>query len=154
MSVTQAMRVAAKEKIPHEVREYDHKVKGAEYAAKALDWPLGAMVKTLVVSLSDKTFVLCLMPGDLELSLKKLAREAGVKTAEMASTEEAEKLTGYLVGGISPFGVKKRMQVWMHSSILDLPRIGINAGRRGAMMFLNPEDAKRVLGAKAADLSA
>lgn len=153
MSVTQAMRFLSQKKIPHEIREYEHKVKGAEYAAEALNWPLSAMVKTLVVSQDDGKFVLCLMSGDLELSLKKLARAAGVKGARMATTEEAERLTGYLVGGISPFGVKKPMAVWMHSSIPELPRIGINAGRRGAMAFLDPKDAREALSARVMDLS-
>lgn len=153
MSVTQAMRFLAQKKIPHEVREYEHKVKGAEFAAEALDWPLSAMVKTLVVSVGDGKFVLCLMPGDLELSLKKLARAAGVKAARMATVEEAEKLTGYLVGGISPFGVKKPVKVWMHDSIPPLARIGINAGRRGAMLFMDPKDALTSLNASVEDLS-
>lgn len=153
MSVTQAMRFLSQKKILHEVREYEHKVKGAEFAAETLNWPLSAMIKTLVVALGDGKFVLCLMPGDLELSLKKLARAAGVKVARMATVEEAERLTGYLVGGISPFGVKKQMKAWAHMTIPDLPRIGINAGRRGAMAFLDPKDALAALGATVEDLS-
>lgn len=154
MSVTQAMRFLAQKKISHEVREYEHKEKGAEFAAEALGWPLSAMVKTLVANLSDGGFVLCLMPGDVELSLKKLARAAGVKSARMATVEEAERQTGYLVGGISPFGVKRPMKAWMHASIPALERIGINAGRRGAMFFMNPKDARDALGATVEDLSA
>lgn len=154
MSVTQAMRFLAQAKVPHEVREYDYRVKGAQFAAEAFDWPLDAMVKTLVVKLDPGGFVLCLMPGDVELSLKKLAREAGVKVARMSTVEEAQRQTGYLVGGISPFGVKRPMEVWMHAPVADLEAIGINAGRRGAMLFMDPRDVASALGAKLADLSA
>ncbi len=153
MSVTQAMRFLKQHKISFECREYDHKVKGAEFAAEALDWPLEAMVKTLVVSLSDKRFVLCLMPGHLELSLKKLSREAGVKSAQLATEEEAQKLTGYLVGGISPFGTKKRLGLWMHESIPAFEAIGINGGKRGLMVIIDPRDAVSALKINVADVS-
>ncbi|MBN2054784.1 Cys-tRNA(Pro) deacylase, partial [bacterium] len=73
MSVTAAMRFLQQKKVPFEVREYDHRIKGAEYAAEALQWPLPAMVKTLVLALSGNGYVLCCMPGDRELSLKNLA---------------------------------------------------------------------------------
>ncbi len=153
MSVTQAMRFLKQKKIEHRIAEYDHKVKGVVFAAEALDWPVEAMVKTLVVSLGARDFALCLMPGDLELSLKKLARAAGVKAARMATEDEAQKLTGYLVGGISPFGTKKRLDAWMHETIPPLDDIGINAGRRGTMAFLNPAYAVNSLDAKVADLA-
>jgi Cys-tRNA(Pro) deacylase len=148
------MRFLKKSKIPYEIREYDPKEKGAEYAAKVLDWPIESMVKTLVASLTDKSFVLCLMPGDKELSLKGLARAAGVKGARMTTPEEAEKLTGYFVGGISPFGVKKRMAVWAHETIQEFDTIGINGGRRGTILFLDPKPALEALDARGADLAA
>jgi Cys-tRNA(Pro)/Cys-tRNA(Cys) deacylase len=153
MSVTQAMRFLKQKKIDHRIADYDHKVKGAVFAAEALDWPVEAMVKTLVVNMGGRDFALCLMPGDLELSLKKLARAAGVKAARMATEEEAQKLTGYLIGGISPFGTKKQLDVWMHGSIPTFDEIGINAGRRGTMAFLNPSDAVTALSAKVADIA-
>ena len=153
MSVRPAMRFLKKYKVPFEIREYDPKIKGAEYAAESLDWPLESMVKTLVVALTDKSFVLCCIPGNKELSLKNLARAAGVKGARMTTPEEAEKLTGYFVGGISPFGTKKRMAVWMHESILGFDTIGINGGRRGTILFLDPKAAQQVLNAKVADLA-
>ena len=111
MSTTQALRVLQQKKIPHQAREYAHKEKGAEFAAEALGWPLEAMAKTLVVALGDGSHVLCVLPGTVELSLKGLARLAKAKTARMATQEEAEKLTGYLVGGISPFGTRRPMSV-------------------------------------------
>lgn len=153
MSTTQALRHLRQKKIAHEAREYDHRVKGAEYAAEALEWPLEAMAKTLVAALSDGTYVQCLLPGDLELSLKKLARELAVKSARMAAPEEAEKVTGYLVGGISPFGTRKRLPVRIHRSLMTFPVIGVNGGRRGLIVFLNPKDVVERLGAEVCDLA-
>jgi Cys-tRNA(Pro) deacylase len=153
MSVTQGDRFLKSKKIEYEGREYDFTTKGAEYAAEALDWPAESMVKTLVVSLGGGSFALCLLPADRELSLKKLGRLTGAKSVRMATVEEAQKLTGYLVGGISPFGVKKLMPVWMHETIAGFEKIGINGGRRGYIVFLNPEEMKKALNATAADLA-
>ena len=154
MSTTNGLRFLKQQKIPYEAREYDHKVKGAEYAAEALGWPVEAMAKTLVAALSDGSFVQCLLPGGVELSLKKLARLAGAKSARMATPEEAEKLTGYLVGGISPFGVRKPVPVWIHESLLGFEAIGVNGGRRGLIVFLGPVAVRDALKAHVADLAA
>lgn len=154
MATTSALRFLKQKKIAHEAGEYDHKVKGAEYAAEALGWPVESMAKTLVVALADSTFCQCVLPGDLELSLKKLARLAGVKSARMATVEEAERLTGYLVGGISPFGVRRPLPVWVHDSLMAFDRVGVNGGRRGLIVFLDPQDLKAAVGATVADLAA
>lgn len=154
MSTTNAERFLKQKKIPFEAREYEHKVKGADYAAEALGWPPEAMIKTLVVALSDGSFCLCLLPGNDELSLKNLAREAGVKSARMATPEEAEKLTGYHVGGISPFGTRKPMKTWLHAPLLSFEKVGINGGHRGLIVFLDPKAIRDSLGARVADLAA
>ena len=154
MATTLAVRFLRQRGVPHDARAYDHRVKGAAYAAEALGWPLAAMAKTLVVALADRTHCLCVLPGDVELSLKKLARAAGVKSARLAAADEAEKLTGYQVGGISPFGVRKRLPVWFHHTLADLDRIGINGGRRGLIVFLAPGDAIRAVDGRTADLAA
>ncbi len=154
MSTTSAQRVLKQLAISFEAREYDHRIKGAEFAAEALGWPLESMVKTLVVALDDRSHALALLPGTVELSLKKLAREAGARSARMATPDEAEKLTGYLVGGISPFGTRKPLAIWMHESITTFPKIGINGGRRGLIVFLDPAEACRALGARTANLAA
>ncbi len=157
MRATPGTRLLKQRKIPFEAREYDMKIKGAGAAAEALSWPLAAMVKTLVVFLDEKgskgRFVLCCMPGDQELSLKKLARQAGAKGGRMSTQDEAEKQTGYLVGGIGPFGVRKAMDVWFHESIAGLEGMGINGGRRGLILFLEPGAAIRELKAQVADLA-
>jgi len=153
MSTTQALRVLQQKKVAHEAREYEHKEKGAEFAAEALGWPLEAMAKTLVVALADGSFVLCVLPGTVELSLKSLARLAGVKSARMATQEEAERLTGYLVGGISPFGTRRAMPVWVHESLRTHAKVGVNGGRRGLIVFLSPEDLIQAAAARVADLA-
>lgn len=154
MSTTNAVRFLKQKKIPFEAREYDFKVKGAEYAAEVLGWPVESMVKTLVVALSDGSFCLCLLPGNAELSLKNLAREAGVKSGRMTTPEEAEKLTGYHVGGISPFGTRKPLPVWLHAPLLGFERVGINGGHRGLIVFLDPKAIRDSLGARVAGLAA
>lgn len=154
MSTTNALRFLKQKRIAFEPREYDHKVKGAEYAAEALEWPLEAMAKTLVAALADGTYVQCLLPGGVELSLKKLARFTGVKSARMATQDEAEKLTGYLVGGISPFGVRKPVPVWIHESLMAFETVGVNGGRRGLIVFLSPAAIRDAVKALVADLAA
>lgn len=153
MSTTPAQRFLLERSIPFQAREYEHRVKGAAHAAEALGWPPEAMIKTLVVALSDGSFALALMPGTAELSVKALARRAGVKTARMATAEEAERVTGYRVGGISPFGTRQRLPVWMHSSLEGLDVAGINGGRRGLIVFLAPAAIRRALDARVADLA-
>ena len=154
MSVTQGERFLKAKKIAYEGREYDFKVKGGEYAAEALGWPVESMIKTLVVSLGGGAFCLCLMPSHLELSLKKLGRITGAKSVRMSTVEEAQKLTGYLVGGISPFGTKKPLPVWMHESLVDFPTVGINGGRRGFIIFLESGAGRDSLQASVGDLAA
>jgi Cys-tRNA(Pro) deacylase len=150
---TQALRFLDRHRVAFEAREYEHRVKGAELAAEALGWPLDAMIKTLVTALADGSFALCLLPGTAELSLKELARQAEVKSARMATVEEAERLTGYQVGGISPFGTRRELPVWIHAPLLELPRVGINGGRRGLIVFLEPAALTETLDARAADLA-
>ncbi|MDF1552988.1 MAG: aminoacyl-tRNA deacylase [Deferrisomatales bacterium] len=152
MKMTAGLRFLKQHKIAHDAREYDCRVKGAEYAAEALGWPVQQMAKTLVVKLGPREHCQVLMPGDRELSLKTLAREAGAKSATMTTPEEAEKLTGYLVGGIGPFGVRKAMPLWIDASLMDCERIGVNGGRRGLIVFLAPGDIVASLGARVVDL--
>ncbi|MBI5440954.1 MAG: Cys-tRNA(Pro) deacylase [Deltaproteobacteria bacterium] len=154
MATTNAQRFLKQKKVPYEVREYDFKAKGADYAAEALGWPPEAMIKTLVVALSDGSHALCLLPAGVELSLKTLAREAGVKSARMTTPEEAEKLTGYRVGGISPFGTRKTLAVWLHAPLLAFETVGINGGHRGLIVFLDPKAFPETLGARVANLAA
>ena len=93
-----------------------------------------------------------LVPSDREVNLKKLAQAAGAKHAAMLGAAEAERVTGYHVGGISPFGQKKRVPVFVERSALSFERIVLNGGRRGLQVELAPDDAMQVLAAKAVEV--
>lgn len=126
--------------IPFESLEYDFRQKGSEHAAEALGVSLDAMLKSLVVRLPDNRFIFVLMPGSKDVSLKELARSIGVKEAQMASERDAQRLTGYLVGGISPFGARTQLPVYVDGGILEHGEIYINGGRRGLILKLRTSD--------------
>jgi Cys-tRNA(Pro)/Cys-tRNA(Cys) deacylase len=114
---------------------------------------LAQTVKTLVVDLGEKGYTLVLMTGDKQLSMKRLARACGVKRAAMADTKTAERLTGYLIGGISPFGTRQRLPTIMDESIFGFDKILINAGQRGRMLMLTPADIQTSLACTVADVA-
>ena len=147
---TRAIQFLKQKKIPFELIKYDHEEKGAKFAANATAFPLAATVKTLVVDLGEKKYTLVLMPGDRQLSMKRLARACGVKRAAMADTRTAERLSGYLVGGISPFGTQQKLSVVMEADILTFDKILINAGQRGTMLKMAPVDIRKALAARVA----
>lgn len=126
--------------ISFESFEYDFREKGSEYAGEALGVPLDTMLKSLVVRLSDNRFIFVLMPSSKDISLKGLARSIGVKEAQMASERDAERITGYLVGGISPFGAKTRLPAYLDEGVLEHGEIYINGGRRGLILKLKAKD--------------
>jgi len=142
---TRAIKYLRQRKIPFEVVEYGHEEKGAVFASEAIGFPLEKTVKTLVADLGNRKYALALMPGDRQLSLKGLAKALSVKKATMADTAEAERLTGYFVGGISPFGTKKRLSAVMEESLLKFDRIAINAGQRGMMLIISPKDIVKAI---------
>jgi Cys-tRNA(Pro)/Cys-tRNA(Cys) deacylase len=139
--------------IPHEVVVYRHREKGAAFAAAATGFPLERTVKTLVAALDRGGFCLALVPGHRELDLKRLAAVLGVKRAAMADTAAAERLTGYLAGGISPFATRQRIPAVMERTLVDLPDILINAGQRGRMLRMDPKDVQSALGCTAAAIA-
>jgi Cys-tRNA(Pro)/Cys-tRNA(Cys) deacylase len=142
---THAIRYLEQKKIPFEIVKYDHEEKGAEFAARASGYPLERTVKTLVVDLGGGDYLLALMPGDKQLSMKRLAKLCGVKRAAMADSRTAERITGFLVGGISPFGTKQKLRVEMEESILNFEMVLINAGQRGTMLKIAPEIIRTML---------
>ncbi len=131
---------------------YTHAEKGAEFAAEATGYPLEMTVKTLVVELGNDQYGLVLMPGDQKLSMKRLALVCGSKRAAMADTKTAERITGYLVGGISPFGTRKNLNVIMEERIMHYDSVLINAGQRGKMILISPGDIQKTLACKIAGL--
>ena len=120
--------------------KYLHEEKGARFAAQAMGFPAERTIKTLVVDLGHKGCIMVLMPGDQNIDLKKLAAVFSVKRAAMADTATAERLTGYLVGGISPFGTKQDLPVVMEECLLEFDMVAINAGKRGVMLVMDPKD--------------
>ncbi len=150
---TRGIQFLKQKRIAHEVIKYDHQEKGARFAAQAAGFPLSQTIKTLVVSLDANQYTLVLMPGDSELSMKKIAKTCGAKRAAMADQASATRVTGYLVGGISPFGTKKRLPVIMESALQHYREVMINAGQRGTMVKLAPVDIIRALNATVADVS-
>ena len=106
------------------------------------------MIKTLVMQDQDAKPLIVLMHGDCTVSTKNLARQIGAKSVEPCKPEVANRHSGYLVGGTSPFGTRKQMPVYIEQSILDLPRIAINGGRRGFLVQLDPRVCVELLSAK------
>ena len=147
---TRAIQFLKQKEIAFELVKYDHQEKGAEFAARAAGFPLAATVKTLVVDLGEKKYTLVVMPGDRQLSMKRLAKACDVKRAAMADTRTAERLTGYLIGGISPFGTKQKLPVIMEADILKFDKVLINAGQRGALLTMAPRDIQTALDATVA----
>jgi Cys-tRNA(Pro)/Cys-tRNA(Cys) deacylase len=139
--------------VSFEVIKYEHEEKGAAFAARATGFPLDRTVKTLVVDLGGRNYCLALLPGDRQLDLKQLAQVFAVKRADMADTATAERLTGYLVGGISPFGTKQALPAVMEKRIREYAQVLINAGQRGVMLKMAPEDIVAALGCRLESIS-
>jgi Cys-tRNA(Pro)/Cys-tRNA(Cys) deacylase len=139
--------------VSFEVIKYEHEEKGAAFAARATGFPLDRTVKTLVVDLGGRNYCLALLPGDRQLDLKQLAQAFAVKRAAMADTATAARLTGYLVGGISPFGTKQALPAVMEKRIREYAQVLINAGQRGVMLKMAPEDIVAALGCRLESIS-
>ncbi len=118
---------------------------GTSVPARELGVDEHAVIKTLVMEDESKNPLIVLMHGDRHVSTKELARFIGVKSVAPCATETAQKHTGYMVGGTSPFGTRKKMPVYMEETILQLPEIYINGGRRGYLVGISPGDAARIL---------
>ena len=126
--------------------EYRYEERGGTAASsRALGVPEDTVIKTLVMEDEQKRPLIVLMHGDREVSTKNLARQIGRKTVSPCAPEVAQKHTGYLVGGTSPFGTRKSMPVYLERSIAELDRIYINGGRRGFLIAVSPADLIRVL---------
>jgi len=118
---------------------------GTRVSAQALDVDEHHVVKTLVMEDDAKRPLIVLMHGDREVSTKNLARQAGVKRVAPCSPEVAQRHSGYPIGGTSPFGTRKSMPVYVERTILALPKIYINGGRRGFLVGIDPKALARVL---------
>jgi Cys-tRNA(Pro)/Cys-tRNA(Cys) deacylase len=147
MRKTNTARVLDRLKINYRFVEYevDASDLSAESVARKVNLPLVQVFKTLVAR-GDKTGVfLACIPGDTELELKAMARVSGNKNVEMVHLGEIEPLTGYIRGGVSPIGTKKRYPIFLDESAMRFPFISISAGIRGAQIFISPEDLMKAL---------
>ena len=118
---------------------------GTRVSARELGVEEHHVVKTLVMEDEAARPLIVLMHGDHKVSTKELARQAGCKKIAPCKPEDAQRHTGYMVGGCSPFGTKKALPVYVEKTILDLPRIYINGGRRGYLVGVDPQEIVRVL---------
>ena len=145
---TSAIRFLRENGVEFVERPYKYEEKGGtETSARALGLDEHLVIKTLVMEDDQKRPLIVLMHGDRQVSTKELARIIGVKSVAPCPPEIALKHTGYLVGGTSPFGTKKHLPIYVEETILSLPRIFINAGRRGLLCEIAPAELVRVLGA-------
>ncbi len=144
--ITPAIRVLREKKVdfmPH-VFEYVEKG-GTRHSAEVLGVDEHAVVKTLIFETNEKKAFVVLMHGDRQVSAKNLARYLNVKTVAPVAPEKANKLTGYLVGGTSPFGVKTRIPILAEKTIFELSRIYINGGKRGFLIEIEAKVLEEVL---------
>ena len=140
--------------IPFTEHTYDYvEHGGTEVPALALKVPEHQIVKTLVMEDEAKKPLVVLMHGDRKVSTKNLARQAGRKSVEPCAAEVAQRHTGYQIGGTSPFGMKKPLPVFAERSILELPEIYINGGRRGLLVRIRSADLARVLSVSPVDVA-
>jgi Cys-tRNA(Pro)/Cys-tRNA(Cys) deacylase len=151
-ATTNATRVLDARKAVYGTRTFAAADFTAEEAAEKLGVPPGEVWKTLVAK-GDRTGPLAaVIPTGARLSLKKLARVSGNRAVAMVSPEEMEKLTGYVKGGCSPFGMRKAMPLFVHEAAAALPRLFVSAGQRGVQLELSGADFLAATGATAADL--
>ena len=129
---------------PYEYLEHG----GAQHSAQVLGLDPFTVVKTLVMQDQDAKPLLVLMHGNRTVSTKNLARQIGAKSVEPCKPEVANRHSGYLVGGTSPFGTRRAMPVYIEESVLALPHITLNGGRRGYLVGLDPQVCVQLLGAK------
>jgi Cys-tRNA(Pro) deacylase len=129
---------------PYEYLEHG----GAQHSAQVLGWDPFAVVKTLIMQDQDAKPLVVLMHGNRTVSTKNLARQIGAKSVAPCTPEVANRNSGYLVGGTSPFATRKRMPVYIEQTVLELPKILINGGRRGYLVGIDPQVCSRLLDAK------
>jgi Cys-tRNA(Pro) deacylase len=146
VSATPAIHQLKQHRVPFTEHEYRYEERGGTaVSSRELGVDEHIVIKTLVMEDDRKQPLIVLMHGDKDVSTKNLARQIGCKSVNPCAPEMAQKHSGYLVGGTSPFGTRKQMPVYLERSIADLDRIYINGGRRGFLISIAPTDLVRVL---------
>ena len=137
--VTPATRMLDEKGATYTKHIYEYNKKGAVAAAEIMKVNDHAMIKTLIMEDETHRPFIILMHGEKETSLKDLARQINTKNVKTVNVKEAQRYTGYVVGGISPFGTRRDLKVYVEKTILDLKYIYINGGRRGFIIGMKPE---------------
>lgn len=152
--VTPAVRLLREKKVEFEPHLYNYEEHGGtRHSAESLNVDEHAVVKTLVMETDAQKPLIILMHGDREVSTKQLARIIGARSVQPCSPQKAQKHTGYLVGGTSPFGTKARMPVYVERTIFDLPKIYINGGKRGFLVEIKPRVLKELVAAEEVEVA-
>jgi len=152
MSETNAVKWLRRQGVALRVLEYEFDEIGAEHAAAAVGRPLEMVCKTLVVKATGNAYWLAIVPGDQRFDPRRMAAAIGAAHADLAPQPEAERVTGYRVGGICPFATRRRLPVVIEESLLALERIIVNGGRRGVLIEMATEELVGLLGARPADI--
>lgn len=157
--VKPVMTTAIRELLDHKVEFTSHFYKyeekgGTAVSSRELGVEEHIVVKTLIMETDTKAPLIVLMHGDCQVSTKNLARFMNVKSVTPCDPDVANKHSGFMVGGTSPFGTKKKMPVYIQKTILDLDKVYINGGKRGYLVCLSPKDIERVLKPVAVDIKA
>lgn len=153
--MTPGINVAKQRKITHKVHEYAHDPSSESYgleAAEKLGVADARVFKTLVVNLDNTTLAVGVIPVSSMLSMKLIAKAAGAKKAVMAAHADVERSTGYVLGGVSPLGQKKRLKTIIDSSAKQFSTIYVSAGRRGLEIELSPDDLTRLVNGVQAEI--
>jgi Cys-tRNA(Pro) deacylase len=154
VSETPATQFLRKHGVPFAEHPYEYEEHGGTaVSSRALGVPEHDVIKTLVMQDEAARPLIVLMHGDCKVSTKNLARAIGCKSVEPCKPEVANRHTGFLVGGTSPFGTRKPMPVYVEKSILELARIYINGGRRGYLVSMEPSELVRVLAPKPVEVA-
>jgi len=153
--MTPAVALLRKRGVAHEVHAYEHDPDTPSFgleAAGKLGVEAGRVFKTLVVKLDDGRLAVGIVPVSGQLNLKRMAQACGARKAAMADPDAVRRATGYVLGGVSPLGQKKRLGTVLDASAADWPTIYVSAGRRGLDVELAPADLRRLLDARLADI--
>ncbi|WP_062034860.1 Cys-tRNA(Pro) deacylase [Acinetobacter sp. BMW17] len=152
--MTPATKLLKANKIVFSIHEYEHDANAKSFgleAAEKLNLRVEEVFKTLLVT-DEKNYFVAILPVHHQLNLKKVAQAVGAKKLKMSDPKDAERLTGYLVGGISPVGQKKRLKTVIDQSAVQLEKLYVSGGKRGLDIGLKPQDLAKVLSATFADV--